>query len=219
VSALDGGVDLNSVPSDLRDQVDFFQAPDPDESEIPELVAKARDLVLDGSYDGLKGAMKSVLADRHAEAWYRYQDEYQEEQRDIELKQWQDRNENQERVAKQIADALPGVAFTQAAGGSWYADYKGLKLRISDHPQVSGGGFNQGTGERMGEADLQIIVDHESTVDLSPDRIRKKVSQQLRDLRNGNVESQTISESVLRYADDVVIEKSVAQRNGTPDES
>lgn len=189
----DGGVSRRDVPSDMRDDMSSFQAEYPDESELPALLAKARALMHDGSHDSLRDALKDVLSERHAAAWYDYQERVEREQADKDLASWRNRNDMQSRVAATIDSALPGVSVQQSSGGSWYADYRGLKLRISDHPQVAGGGFNVGTGDRMGEADIQWIVDENSTDLPTAADIRKAVAEKLRD-RDGYAHSYHFAE-------------------------
>lgn len=67
-----------------------------------------------------------------------------------------------------IMHALPAeLCWECAQSNSAYARYtKGgllLKLRISDHRQVAGGGFNEGTGERAGDADVQYVMGRDSS--------------------------------------------------------
>lgn len=68
-----------------------------------------------------------------------------------------------ESFSTEVMSALPqSLRWKLADSNSAYAIYtKGglsLKLRISDHRQVSGGGFNAKTGERAGEADVQFVM-------------------------------------------------------------
>jgi len=198
VDAEYGGVDLSGIPSDTRDVASTWQAEWSDD-KLPEIIKRARDLFLDGSVESAKDGIRLASADMHAASWDDEWDRIQTEERDREYKQWQKREENQSRIATQIESALPSVQFSQAAGGSWYADYKELKIRISDHPQVAGGGFNEGTGERMGESDIQIIVDHEGPETIDAKRLRRLIAGKLRDNRNDKHDDpKTLSETLIR---------------------
>lgn len=59
-----------------------------------------------------------------------------------------------------ITAALRGKCVVKSArfSNSVYLRYRNVSLRISDHRQVSGGGWNEATGERMGVCDWQWII-------------------------------------------------------------
>jgi hypothetical protein len=66
-----------------------------------------------------------------------------------------------------------------AQTGSCYAKFRGLKIRVSDHRQVAGGGFNEALGIRMGEADCDFTIDHNWT----REAIRNIVSEAIYEIR------------------------------------
>ena len=72
----------------------------------------------------------------------------------------------------------PGLK--EAAGGSLYGNYHGLKIRVSDHPAVAGGGFNQGTGERMGDPDVEFVAAKDGEVEMDRKKIREKILDAMR---------------------------------------
>jgi hypothetical protein len=72
-----------------------------------------------------------------------------------------------------------GADFRTSGGGSRYADFRGLKLRIADHDQVAGGGFDMETQERLGEADINWTVDEETDIP-TREEIRREVAHALR---------------------------------------
>lgn len=63
-------------------------------------------------------------------------------------------------AADVIKAALRGKCVVKSArfSNSVYLRYRSISLRISDHRQVSGGGWNEATGERMGECDWQWVI-------------------------------------------------------------
>ena len=54
------------------------------------------------------------------------------------------------------------IAITEPGGDSWLDE-----IRISDHEQVKGGGFNPETQQRMGKSGISIVVDENGEADLS----------------------------------------------------
>lgn len=66
-----------------------------------------------------------------------------------------------------------------AQTGSCYAMFRGLQIRVSDHRQVAGGGFNEALGTRMGEADCDFTIDHNWT----REAIRNIVSEAIYEIR------------------------------------
>lgn len=68
-----------------------------------------------------------------------------------------------------------------AASGSRYLCYRSLvKLRVADHRQVAGGGWNAARGERAGEADVDFYVGGKSW---DRDSIRAAVADAIRNNR------------------------------------
>ena len=67
-----------------------------------------------------------------------------------------------------------------SSGGSLYGHFHGLKIRVSDHPHVIGGGFNQGTGERMGEPDVDFVVTRPDHVISDAKVIRRRIAEALK---------------------------------------
>ena len=68
------------------------------------------------------------------------------------------------KMAAVIETAL-GIHFREALSGSCYARYNArhsrgcdVRIRVSDHKQVSGGGFDESRGERRGDADLSYVA-------------------------------------------------------------
>ena len=59
-----------------------------------------------------------------------------------------------------IAAALRDKCVVKSArySNSVYLRYRNVSLRVSDHRQVSGGGWNEATGERMGDCDWQWVI-------------------------------------------------------------
>lgn len=76
-------------------------------------------------------------------------------------------------TVKAIESALGISSFRQAAGGSWYGEYKGLKLRVSDHKQKAGGGWSEGKGGRMGESDVEWVVEIDGKLPTREDILEK----------------------------------------------
>lgn len=66
---------------------------------------------------------------------------------------------------------------------SFYARFRGITLRISDHAQVDGGGVDQETGERNGEADVQWVVRGPEDVVHDAAAIRMAVAGSIRESR------------------------------------
>lgn len=81
------------------------------------------------------------------------------------------------RAAEVVSEAL-GHDMTQSVSGSWYLHFRGIKIRVSDHPQKPGGGWNEATGKRMGEADMQWVIDEEADVPTT-DQVRISVAKLL----------------------------------------
>lgn len=84
-----------------------------------------------------------------------------------------------------IMQALPAdLCWEFSQSNSAYARYakRGIfmKLRISDHRQVSGGGFHEGNGARMGEADVQFVLGRDSADRSS---VRAKLAAAIRENR------------------------------------
>ena len=66
-----------------------------------------------------------------------------------------------------LVEEASDVELRRAAGGSYYGCYKrgevALKLRVSDHSQVLGGGWSEDRQEQMGEADASFEIGREWT--------------------------------------------------------
>lgn len=130
--------------------------------------AAVYDLLYDAAADIARQQVDKILTEQKNQ-------EYEQFKRGLEK-----RRETQDRI-----ESVLGVKF-QGGGPSVYAWYNGLKLRISNHAQVSGGGFNMNSGERMGESDLQWVVTDEDAerYDVpSKAEIRSDVAQALRSRR------------------------------------
>lgn len=87
-------------------------------------------------------------------------------------------------LCREIEAALPACEQTNHGFdgfGSLYYRYREVKIRVSDHAQVAGGGWNAGTGERHGESDVSFVVaGHDSPLP-SRREIRARVARVLRD--------------------------------------
>jgi len=70
-------------------------------------------------------------------------------------------------AAKIARIALISVSRFSEGDSSRYARIGGISVRVSDHRQKLGGGFNEGTGARMGAADVSF----EATENLTDDEI------------------------------------------------
>lgn len=128
-----------------------------------------------------KKVLSSAKAAYEADADAEHQKAIDQEREESDFKRWKATkaamDSHQSVVEKEI-----GAKFTRAEGGSRYADYRGLKLRISDHEQVPGGGFNSTTGERMGEADVSWVIDPDDEPP-TPAQIRSAVAKALKKIR------------------------------------
>lgn len=114
------------------------------------------------------------------ENWQKEQDEAKEAELDS-FVALQDKIND---VAAAIQSALRSKCwFKGSRTMSQYASYRGLKLRLSDHASVSGGGWCEERQERMGEADLEWVVDAESEVP-SREEIRSLVAAKLVEMGN-----------------------------------
>lgn len=103
---------------------------------------------------------------------------------DLEHAEWKKGSDKRDEIKAAVEAAL-GVQF-RGRGPSVYAYYGEIKLRVSDHDQVSGGGYSMESDERMGEADLQWVVeipDAEFHPVPSRAEIRKEVATALRAAR------------------------------------
>lgn len=92
---------------------------------------------------------------------------------------------NKRDEVRAAVEAALGVRFT-GRGPSVYAWYGDLKLRISDHYQVGGGGYSMESDERMGEADIEWVVETTGAeFHTAPTRIeiRNEVAFELRAVR------------------------------------
>lgn len=61
-------------------------------------------------------------------------------------------------VTRLVVSALPGARVRHFAESSRYVVYRGLEIRVSDHPQPRDGGWNERTGLRHGASDVCIDV-------------------------------------------------------------
>ncbi len=171
------------VPREWQEEAELWQEPI-DGDALVKIAKEAKNHMATSSGLDWKTAVQWAAADHHYSGWFAEQRRRQNEIAEEEHKKWAATEENKRHFIKQLEAALPGVEFSQAAGGSWYANYHGLKLRVSDHAQVTGGGFNQSTGERMGESDLQGVVKHNKQLQRTPEQIRQKVAAKLREIRD-----------------------------------
>ena len=87
-----------------------------------------------------------------------------------------------EELAESVAKAT-GATFFRAGGGSFYARFHGLKLRVSDHWQVSGGGWSEERQCRMGESDLEWVASESESEIPSREDIRRAVGRAVRTVR------------------------------------
>lgn len=84
-------------------------------------------------------------------------------------------------MARAVESALNGkVCFGRAGYGSAYESYRGVKLRVSDHEQKDGGGWHEGHGCRMGEADISWVVESADEPIPSREEIRAQVARAIR---------------------------------------
>jgi hypothetical protein len=90
-------------------------------------------------------------------------------------------------VADAIEKAVPGVTMRESGGGSWYGRYRhsdiDIKLRVADHPQKEGGGFNEQLQERMGESDIQWVITSPDGAMPTPDQIRAAIVNKIKTYR------------------------------------
>jgi hypothetical protein len=186
-SAQDGG--LEDVSDEWREEALFWQSERPSEAEYEEIMQEAKKWTDQDDELTIGEALKIVMGDRHSLSWSKEQ----QEREDQEQKEWSEKRDkildNMDLARREIESALKGVDFESSWGGSMYASYRGLELRISDHPQVDGGGFNESTGDRMGESDLQAVID-EHHVPRTREEIRSTVAKQLWAMRSGDIDPQ-----------------------------
>ena len=84
-----------------------------------------------------------------------------------------------------IDSALRDRCEVKSARGSnsIYLRYRGVSIRVSDHKQVSGGGWNEATGDRYGECDCQWIIKAADSPLPTAEHVRKTISRILCDER------------------------------------
>ena len=89
-----------------------------------------------------------------------------------------------EETVEAINSALRDKCEVKCARGSnsIYLRYRGVSIRVSDHKQVSGGGWNEATGERYGDCDCQWIIAADSPLPTA-EHVRKTISRILWDER------------------------------------
>ena len=88
------------------------------------------------------------------------------------------------RLCQLAESALFGLALRGRPGSSRYGRYESgpwsVSVRVSDHEQVYGGGWDELTGERMGEADLSLVIGEDHT----RESIRAAVAALIREQRD-----------------------------------
>jgi hypothetical protein len=178
VNAADGGVYKDSVPVAWREEAYDWQACN-SEINMLDLWWEALDHLRNGDCETGFEAAQMAAADAHADSWYREQARRENEEMDRSLA-------IRERVwatVEAVQDAT-GLSFRESGGGSWYATIARsdcfVKVRISDHEQKAGGGWNEARGERMGEAHLQFVVRSAETPIPSREQIRKRLALAIR---------------------------------------
>lgn len=132
-------------------------------------------------------AIRRSVADIHFDKLKRSQKadrEEQEEQERINGEKLQKRIEH----ARSMIEQTLGVKFKESKSGSLYAYLMGRKLRLSDHAQKPGGGFNEGTGERMGMSDIQWVVNNPDGPMLTEKQILDKVAEKFETDADGLIE-------------------------------
>ena len=84
-----------------------------------------------------------------------------------------------------INSALRDRCEMKCARGSnsIYLRYRGVSIRVSDHKQVDGGGWNEATGDRYGECDWQWIIKDADSPLPTAEHVRKTISRILWDER------------------------------------
>lgn len=156
VSAEDGGVSAEELPIDFRESGLGWQ----DSFSAEELAAMAANVEIEEDFEG---AFRCLAAEAHAKGLWA---ELRRVRAEAE-KQMLATAEKVQDLAKLVMDSLR-ITLREARGGSWYGEKRGLKIRVSDHCQVRGGGWSEERQERMGEAELQFVV--ESTDSSLPTR-------------------------------------------------
>lgn len=92
-----------------------------------------------------------------------------------------------ERRIEQVMDSVeialrvsPADWRGSASSNSAYLRYRGISIRVSDHKQKLGGGWNEGTGNQYGDCDLQFLTNTDLPTTAE---IRKSVCEMLRTTR------------------------------------
>lgn len=148
-----------------------------------------------GSVDSLKKGIRWAAQDHHARGWEREEDR----QRDIRYAESDAITAKQYTLAQLIEKTIPGASFGVSGGGSQYATLNRkndlpIKLRIADHHQVEGGGFNEGSQSRMGESDISWVVDSPLSELPSQDEIYRTVLDKMHQMdRVANYDADTHS--------------------------
>jgi len=106
--------------------------------------------------ESLREAVRWAIAEEHGRAWYAML-EVEEDER---FAEWQELDAAKERLVRAVIEALPRAdrPSYSAQSISMYLWYQDVKIRVSNHRQVAGGGFNEGKQERAGEADLEFVA-------------------------------------------------------------
>lgn len=104
-------------------------------------------------------------------------DRQKKEEEDSELEEWQQKRLQVRQAVEDVKTAaeLGGWEFSiRHQSHSSHSQYIALErgdeyisVRVSDHFIPGGGGFNEGTGERYSEPDVNLVVDADGSVDLS----------------------------------------------------
>lgn len=88
---------------------------------------------------------------------------------DIELEQHKERKANEDALQRAVEDILNKIDGTEVNEGSYgylnveYGE-EVYEVRAKDHRSAVGGGFNQGTGERYGDAGVDVYFDDDGKI-------------------------------------------------------
>lgn len=141
---------LDKVRREWQEEADLWQAKLTDQS-VAEAAELAAEYLESGSAEFSREAVKWAVAAIHSSAWATEEERRKNEEFEaaVELAH------HVAAAAEAIGKALR-IEFSGRLFGSYYADFHGLKLRVSDHSQKPGGGYHEVYG-RMGEADWSWI--------------------------------------------------------------
>lgn len=179
----------NFLPNVEKGEQDVYGEPSDHIDISPEEVAERAEINPGMDADEINDKLIVASSDLAHEQWLDHKNEINDE-----IFAEGERYDSARLLIKDAIEKELGVGFKGSP--SAYANYKGLKLRLSDHAQVPGGGFNLQTDDRMGEADIQWILEHdEHSHNAQPptkEQIRAVVAKALRNQRSGEPEPITV---------------------------